>query len=403
MLLVLLLASIGGIMASTPFSIFKRSTVEKATGKNVVKYCARFYDDDGAIVKTKTLAASTPSKAAIEAKSMLDTGGGTAQTNPLALDFLRDFWKQDSDYVKMKRLKGRPLSARYIDICAAVVKKHLSTPLKGIRLHALTVNRMERIVLDFAAAGMNPRSINYVIGAVKVPISHHARRNRTPDPLQYLGLVAYTPKQRGVLSIDEIKKIIELESESPRVIAAMLLGSLGGLRLGEVRGLQWADVDEGQGLVHIVGNYVDAREGRKSPKYGSTRDVPLTAPVLAAVKLCAAIAPAGSQYVFFNDTAPDKPGGKQIMERGFRDILAKIGIDDAARKSRNLVFHGLRHTFVSLSRSQGLPDFVTMRLAGHKSAAMMERYSHANGQTVDFKAARDAFNGALDKAAGVEA
>jgi hypothetical protein len=43
-----------------------------------------------------------------------------------------------------------------------------------------------------------------------------------------------------------------------------------------------------------------------------------------------------------------------------------------------------------------------MRLAGHKSAAMMERYSHANGQTVDFKAARDAFNGALDKAAGGE-
>jgi len=387
-------------MTSTPFSIFRRSMKEKATGKTVVKYCARFFDDDGNIVATKTLAAVTPSKAAIEAKAMLDAGKGTGQANPLVLDFLREFWQQDSDYVKMKALRGRKISAQYIDICAAVVKKHLSTPLKGVRLHALTVNRMERIVLDFAAAGMNPRSINYVIGAVKVPISHYAKRSRTPDPLQYLQLVAYTPKQRGVLSIDEIKKIIELEGESPRVIAAMLLGSLGGLRLGEVRGLQWADIDEKQGLIHIVGNYVDAREGRKSPKCGSTRDVPLVAPVLAAVKLCAGVAPKGSAYVLYHDTDTKRPSDRQLVERGFRDILGKIGIDDDARKARNLVFHGLRHTFVSLSRSQGLPDFVTMRLAGHKSAAMMERYSHANEQTVDFKAARDAFNGALDKAAG---
>lgn len=51
-------ASIGGIMAGSPFSIFRRNMKDKA-GKTVVKYCARFFDDDGNIVATKTLAAVT--------------------------------------------------------------------------------------------------------------------------------------------------------------------------------------------------------------------------------------------------------------------------------------------------------------------------------------------------------
>jgi len=67
--------------------------------------------------------------------------------------------------------------------------------------------------------------------------------------------------------------------------------------------------------------------------------------------------------------------------------LARIGIKEEQRKSRNLVFHGLRHTFVSLSRASGLPDFLVMRMAGHKSASMMENYSHA-GNVIDFTATR---------------
>ena len=89
---------------------------------------------------------------------------------------------------------------------------------------------MERIVLDFAASGMNPRSINYILQAVRVPVADYSRRHRIPDPLQYLGRVAETPKERGTLSIEEIGKIVELRDESPRIRCAVLLGALCGLR-----------------------------------------------------------------------------------------------------------------------------------------------------------------------------
>jgi Site-specific recombinase XerD len=385
-----------------PFSVFKRPSRDRSTGKEVVRFVARFYDDEGAIVKTRTLDATNKTAAVLEAKRLLDKGEGISSSDPLALDFLLDFWKSDSDYAKMKALRGRPLSLHYVEINASVIRKHLSEPLKGVRFHELTVVRMEKIVLKFAAAGMNPRSINFLIQAVRVPVTDWARRHRVGDPLQYLQRVAERPRERGTLSLDEVAKIAALEGESPRVKAAVLLGALCGLRMGEARGLEWADIDEEAGLLHVVHNWVDDREGVKRPKCGSSRDVPLPSAVLEAVKLCRAVSTEGSQFVLFNEKRTDKPTDKQVLERGFRRVLSTIGISDSAREERNLVFHGLRHTFISLQRANGIPDFAVMRLAGHKSLAMTERYSHAD-KVVDFAAARAALDDAIAaKAAGGE-
>jgi integrase len=278
-----------------------------------VRYVARFFDEDGNIVKTKTLGATSQTKATLEAKALLDTGEGVAKADPLVLDFLADFWKIESDYAKMKALRGRPLSIHYVEINALVAKKHLGGPLKGVRLHSLSVPRMERIVLDPSAAGVNPRSINSIIGAVRVPVSDFSRRHRVPDPLQYLGRVAERPRERGTLSIDEIAKIVELRDESPRLRCGILLGALCGLRLGEARGLEPGDIDAPAGLLHIVHNYVDDREGSKAPKCGSKRDVPLPAVVAEAIDLCLTIAPEGSRFVLWNDRGKVRPMDKNAF------------------------------------------------------------------------------------------
>jgi integrase len=381
-------------MARAPFSIFKRNSRDRVTGKVVVRYVARFFDEDGNVVKTKTLEATSATKATLEAKGLLDKGEGIAKADPFVLDFLADFWKNDSDYAKMKALRGRPLSIRYIEISASIVRKHLGEPLKGIRLHSLSVSRMERIVLDLSAAGVNPRTINCLIQSVRVPVTDFSRRHRVPDPLQYLGRIAERPRERGTLSIDEIAKIVALRDESPRLRCVVLLGALCGLRLGEARGLEWADVDEAASIVHVVHNFVDDREGTKAPKCGSKRDVPLPAVVAEAVALCRSVAPEGVRFVLWNDRNISRPMDKSSFERAFHGILGRIGIDEEARKARNLVFHGLRHTYVSVTRAVGWPDFIVMRSAGHKSLAMTERYSHTEN-VVDFAAARLALDGAV--------
>ena len=266
-------------MARAPFSVFKRNSRDRTTGKPVVRFVARFFDEDGNVRKTKTLEATSATKATLEAKGLLDKGEGIEQADPLVLDFLAAFWKVDSDYSKMKSLRGRALSLKYVEINRMIVAKHLGEPLKGIRLHSLSVPRIERIILDLAAKGVGSRSINCVLQALRVPVSDYSRKHRVPDPLMYLGKVAETPKERGTLSIDEIGKIVELRAESPRLRCAVLLGALCGLRLGEAAGLQWGDVDEAAGMIHVIHNW-QAGEGVKAPNAAPSETFPSLPPSL---------------------------------------------------------------------------------------------------------------------------
>ncbi|HUX37858.1 MAG TPA: site-specific integrase [Rectinemataceae bacterium] len=319
---------------------------------------------------------------------------GTATADPYVVDYLQQFWSPDSDYALTKKRNGKPLSIGYIRISAYLVGKHLAEPLKTTRLSSLGVPQIEKILNAMAERGSSGRTQNAVIAALRVPVTHWARQHRAADPLEYLSKSADTPRARGTLSLDEIRKIIAIDDESPRVVAAVLLGALCGLRLGEARGLQWADIDRDAKTVHVQSNWVEGESALKGPKCGSRRDVPLPDPVLEALDLCVREAPYTPTFALWNEAKVNLPFSKKAIEGGLARVLRRIGIDDQAQVDRNLVFHGLRHLFVSLSRATGLPDFAVMRLAGHKSAAMMEHYSHSDN-VVDFADARERMATAL--------
>lgn len=80
-----------------------------------------------------------------------------------------------------------------------------------------------------------------------------------------LGKSAEDPVERGTLSADEITRIIALPGAHPRARAAILLSALCGLRMGEVRGLQWEDVDFDRLMLKVHHNYVTDEEGLKGP------------------------------------------------------------------------------------------------------------------------------------------
>jgi len=56
-----------------------------------------------------------------------------------------------------------------------------------------------------------------------------------------------------------------------------------------------------------------------------------------------------------------------------------IGISAAKQKERNLTFHSLRHSFITLGRSDGISDLDIQAVAGHSTRRMMEHYSHGEG------------------------
>jgi integrase len=361
-------------LSRAPFSLFWRSSTS-SNGKPRKKLCARFFDEEGGVKKTLALESTNKRDGVLEAKGLLDKGRVATGGDRLLLDFLLDFWRVDSKYAQLKRLKGQPLSVQYVEINALLVRKHLSIPLKNVRLSELTVVKMEKVIIDMAKGGAKPRTINMVIQTVRVPITRYSREQRIPDPLEYLEKVHEKPAERGTLSPEELRALINDGQISPHVRCAILLGGLCGLRLGEVLGLQREDIDRERGRLHIRHNWQPG-EGVKAPKCGSERDVPLSNIVLSAIDQCIALGPLDSPLVLCGAKNALIPIGADVIRRGFRSALNRIGVDRGKQKDRHLVFHGLRHTYVSLARVSGMNDFVVQTIAGHKNMAMTEHYSH---------------------------
>jgi integrase len=160
------------------------------------------------------------------------------------------------------------------------------------------------------------------------------------------------------------------------------------MRRGEIRGLQWGDIQNG--IITIQHNYINC-DGLKAPKIKggiivkNSCPVPLPSDVEAVLKIVRRFSEKTEENDFVMQSW--KRPGEVISAEYFRCALARelrsIGIDEETQKARNITFHGLRHTFVSLGRLFGLNDFEIQTLARHKSVGMMERYSHGK-QALDF-------------------
>lgn len=364
----------------SPFRVLKR---KNTAGK--IYYQVRFLDVSGKVIKSKSYPdARSVAQACRMAEQDLNVGIVPSSTDPLALVYCEEFWSEDSPYFKSQALRGKPLSESYRQNGHYTIKK-FEPYLKRLRMSELTAEGLEEFADSLAESGVNPRSINLGLDAVKRPYAVFCKKNHLPNVLLSVEHHAEKPKERGILTTDELSRIVNIEGEE-RAKLAVLLAALCGLRRGEVRALRYEDIDFQKGIINVCRNIVNNDEGLKEPKCGSSRTVPAPDPVLNAIEAVKAVYPEGL-YVVPNLASPDKPCDSVTIRRGFLRIMKAIGISEAEMERRNLVYHGLRHTFVSLSQSIGLPDFIVARLSGHKGMDMVRRYTHADG-LIDFASAK---------------
>jgi integrase len=294
------------------------------------------------------------------------------------LSFILEFWTEGSEYCQKKIRRRKPLSQSYLYNNTRLIENHFAPVLKGRCILDLNPALIEVQVSRLSKKGIGPRTINQGLQAITVPVRWFCRMHRIAYPLEWLEKETEFPKERGVLSMAELGKIIASKGKiggeprsndqkhgpgksdiAPNQYATILLGALCGLRAGEVRGLQFDDVDTTTGVIHILHNWVDS-EGLKEPKQGSTKTVPAPEPVLQAIEMCRAFT--YDPFVFYNIRSNDMPGLMGTLTGGFKKVLRALGISKEGQERRVLVFHGLRHLFVSLYRSTRIVFFFRLFL-----------------------------------------
>jgi integrase len=314
-------------------------------------------------------------------------------SNMTLIQYIKKFRQEDSPYFREhEKVYAHKLSAYYSKSHLDVIRLHIEPypPFASIGIEKLTAGLIRDWMLWSAERGASGSRINRAIQAIRVPLRYAIDRDEAKtDPFTKIKPAHENKREKGVLTKNEVISLINASVTDQKHHLAVLLGVLCGMRLGEVRGLHWMDIDKKAGVIHIRHNWQDM-EGIKGPKCESIRDVPLPAVVCKVIEECRE-AEAGPLVFGRKD---GKPRCNGYFRLALISELAVIGIntvtqrgkkkviDDSAQRRRNITFHSLRHTFVSLVRTAGIGDFQTQALAGHKSAVMMERYSH-RGKVVE--------------------
>lgn len=152
-----------------------------------------------------------------------------------------------------------------------------------------------------------------------------------------------------------------------------------GLRIGELRGLKWADVELDNGLLRVRRTDPGIPDlDPNAPKGNRPRTVPLTDDAIAALRAWRELVPARpSDYVFPGDTVwrderADRGMSETGCQRAIRAAVTKAGIANGSEVS----WHTLRHTFASQLVMRGVPLRAVQELLGHASIRQTERYAH---------------------------
>ncbi|GMO23253.1 MAG: hypothetical protein Ta2B_02410 [Termitinemataceae bacterium] len=296
--------------------------------------------------------------------------------------YLTDFWQADSTYFKEAELnKGRKLSACYSKASLAMIRTHIEPFFKTLSLKSLTASHLRDFKQWESERGVSNYRINRVLQVLRVPVRYAiSYDDLAVDPFRSIKNAFYTKPEKGVLTQEEAIRLITDTPKNNKKRLAILLGMQCGMRVGEVRGLMWDDIDFEKNVINIKHNWQNL-EGLKVPKCGSFGTVPLPSAVLNILNVLKTDKETGLIFSSYN-TKENKPFSNSYFGRLFVDELEAIGISKSEQKERNITFHSLRHSFVSLNRIAGVNLFEVQALARHKSFQMTEGYSHAR-QVVD--------------------
>jgi len=371
--------------------------------------------------KTNTITANPPaSDFQYPQTPTIQQKANTVADTPL-IEYLENFWTPESEYASFKKnVLKTPLTASYIEMNHEDIRRHVQ-PYPGFE--GITVGGLNKAILKkylIWLAGRRKQTkmkngtvkigepisghrANSILQAIRVAVRWAVDNDEIPtDPFRKLGDVTEFLKEKGVLTLEERNNLINLPIKDYRNRLILLLGCLCGMRRGEMRGLQWGDIEGG--LIHIRHNFID-KEGLKNPKYDSIRKVPIPAAVQELLNIALEkakekdlkkdkeidkekdLATSPTAFILASPERKGLPLNNNFFREGVKEELTALGINEAQQKERFITCHSLRHTFITLAQITGIPDVVISALAGHKSLKTTGKYSHVP-QVLDFNEAR---------------
>jgi integrase len=253
------------------------------------------------------------------------------------------------------------------------------------RISSLGVEDIAELIIELRAARRSAKTTANALATLQSVLRFARRRGWIlADPVELLEPEErpHPPRRsRGrVLGQAEIERLLDACPSRGRILVETSLFS--GLRISELLGLTWADIDFAAGLIRVWAQLSRPHRGeparRVPPKTpASVREVPLVPQLsdrLAAHRRATPFA-ASTDWVFV--TSRGTPfGERNVARRVLKKAADATGLNDGGQA--HLRFHDLRHTFAShLIIDLNLDVAQVSRILGHASITItLDAYTH---------------------------
>lgn len=264
-----------------------------------------------------------------------------------------------------------------------VIRDHVLPGLGGVRLATLRPDHVQRLYADLLAVGASVWTVRKVHVCLHRALGQAVLWGLVVRNVAHLASVPARPRGSArSLGPDEAQRVL-VAAEGLRVQWVLYLAMVTGARLGEILGLQWADVDWEHGSISLC------RQLRRLPRGGGLQMAPiktragyrlvrLGADGVAALRdqrrrvdqACMLAGDRWREHDLVFSSSIGTPLEPRRVYTEFQAVLAAAGVARAR-------FHDLRHTSASLALRAGVPAKVVSARLGHSSVGItMDLYSH---------------------------
>lgn len=262
-----------------------------------------------------------------------------------------------------------------------LVRRHITPELGSLRLDKLSAQHVQTLLSRESASGLSSQTVRHVRAILRIALNQAIKWGLVARNAASLAVPPKLERKRfRSLSPEEARQLLDA-ARGDRLEAVYTVALSLGLRLGEILGLRWQDVDLDGGTLTVNQAIYRMRGGlvTSEPKTErSRRCLFLPDGVRAALKAhrlrqLQERLIAGSRWqdtsLVFTSTI-GTPLDPRNLFRAFKALLRRAGLPGCR-------FHDLRHSAASLLLAQGVPMRAVMELLGHSSmSTTADIYSH---------------------------
>lgn len=355
-------------------SITKNTRLDKRTGKNVTTYRAfiRRTVAGKSVGKSKVFANRSDAKAWITenehkgALAVLTQGTGPTFAD-LIEDFIKappvrgtkywsaahlEFWREQFGSMKTGAIGRAEINASVARLQNKPAMRKGGDGVKTTdeKITAATVNRYLASLSSV---------LNYALNHEIIQV-HPLKAGKVRKLKESAG-------RRRILTAEEEQRLYAAADASqwPMMRLFLRVCLTTGARKSEVLKLRWQDVHLGESVAILP-----------TSKNGEPRALPLVSDVKDALKHAKKVRQ--SDFVFYDPLHPERP---KNVDTTWRHVRQRAGLwQDREDRLDQVVLHTTRHTVATKLLKKGANIAQTANITGHKTLAMLRRYTHLAAQ-----------------------